>query len=154
MIKAIDFQDIGLLKKLFELQKTSYFVEAELIQFFDIPPLKESFNDFRQCGENFLGYFEGDEPTGALSYTIDGKDLTICRMIVHPKHFRKGIAQMLVSFVEETNREVEILKVSTGKDNTPSKNLYSKNGYLLICDLEVAPGFYISHFEKRIGIQR
>ena len=149
MIVKIDFQNISLLKKLFELQKDSYLVEAELIQFFDIPPLKESFEEFQECGEKFLGYFEADELAGALSYTIDGEELTICRTVVHPKHFRKGIGQDLVNAVEETNKEQEVFKVSTGKDNTPAKNLYLKNGYQLVCDLEVAPGFYISEFEKR-----
>jgi GNAT superfamily N-acetyltransferase len=154
LIKKIDFQNISLLKKLFELQKASYLVEAELIQFFEIPPLRESFAEFQKCGEKFLGFFEVDELAGALSYTIDGYELTICRMVVNPNHFRKGIAQKLVKYVEETNKEQIVLKVSTGRDNNPAKSLYFKNGYQLVCDLEVAPGFYICNFEKRIGVQR
>jgi GNAT superfamily N-acetyltransferase len=75
--------------------------------------------------------------------------LTICRMVVHPNHFRKGIAQKLLNFVEGNTRDFTIFKVSTGKDNTPATNLYLKNIYRLVCDLEVAPGFYISNFEKR-----
>ena len=151
MIKEIDFQNISLLKTLFELQQASYQVEAELIQFFEIPPLIESFNDFRQCGETFLGYFEENELVGALSFTIDGEELTICRMIVHPNHFRKGIAQKLLNYVEETNKDITVLKVSTGKKNSPAKSLYYKLGYQLVWDLEVAPGFYISQFEKKFG---
>jgi GNAT superfamily N-acetyltransferase len=149
MIKKIDFQNIILLKKLFELQKASYLIEAELIQFFDIPPLKESFEEFQECGETFIGYFEDDELAGALSYSIDGEELTVCRMVVHPNHFRKGIAQNLLNYMEENNKERTVLKVSTGMDNTPAKSLYFKNGYQLVCDLEVAPGFYISEYEKR-----
>lgn len=155
MIKTIDFQDKVLIQELYILQKASYLVEAELIQFFDIPPLIESFTEFQKCGETFIGYFEADELAGALSYTIDRDELTICRMVVHPSHFRKGLAQKLVKYVEEANKErTAVLKVSTGKDNNPAKSLYFKNGYQLVCDLEVAPGFYISNFEKRIGVQR
>lgn len=154
MIKTIDFQDKVLIQELYNLQRASYLVEAELIQFYDIPPLIESFAEFQKCGETFIGYFEADELVGALSYTIDGDELTICRMVVHPSQFRKGLAQKLVKYVEETNKERTVLKVSTGKDNDPAKSLYFKNGYQLVCDLEVAPGFYISNFEKRIGVQR
>jgi hypothetical protein len=121
MIKRIDFQDIHLTKKLFELQRASYHVEAELIGFFDLPPLKESFEEFQRCDETFLGYFYEDELTGALSFTTDGEELTICRMVVHPNHFCKGIAQMLLYDLEENNPESTILKVSTGKDNFPAK---------------------------------
>ncbi|MEH6945117.1 GNAT family N-acetyltransferase [Bacillus sp. JJ722] len=124
------------------------YVEAELIGFFDLPPLKESFEEFQQCGETFLGYFEEDELAGALSFTIEGEELTICRMVVHPNHFRKGIAQMLLDNLEEINQKCTIIKVSTGKDNVPAKNLYLKNGFQFVRDLMVAPGVYISKFEK------
>jgi GNAT superfamily N-acetyltransferase len=154
MLKTIDFQDKVLIQELYNLQRTSYLVEAELIQFFDIPPLIESFAEFQKCGETFIGYFEADELAGALSYTIDGDELTICRMVVHPSHFRKGIAQKLLKYVDENNEDFTMLKVSTGKDNTPAKSLYLKNGYQLVSDLEVVPGLYISNFEKRIGVLR
>ncbi|MGE7930179.1 GNAT family N-acetyltransferase [Lysinibacillus xylanilyticus] len=148
MIKIIDFQNIHTLTKLFELQRASYYVEAELIGFFDLPPLKETFEEFQHCGEIFLGYFEEDELAGALSFKIEREELTICRMVVHPNHFRKGIAQMLLNNLEENNQESTILKVSTGKENSPAKSLYLKNGYQFVRDLMVAPGVYISQFEK------
>jgi ribosomal protein S18 acetylase RimI-like enzyme len=149
LIEKINFQKINLVTKLYELQRTSYLIEAELIHFFDIPPLKESFDEFLKCGENFLGYFEKNELAGALSYTIDGEELTICRMIVHPDHFRKGIAQNLLHELEASNKECAVLKVSTGKENIPATRLYLKNGYQLVGELEVAPNFFISNFEKR-----
>ncbi|WP_066064975.1 GNAT family N-acetyltransferase [Neobacillus soli] len=149
MIKQLDLQNEGIVKELFELQRVSYLVEAKLINFFEIPPLLESMEDLIECGETFLGYFDENKFAGALSYTIEGKELTICRMVVHPNHFRKGIAQRLLNFVEEFNKEWAVLKVSTGKENPPAKNLYLKNGYKRVCDLEVVPGLFISNFEKR-----
>lgn len=150
LMKRIDFQNVQILKKLFELQRASYYIEAELIGFFDLPPLKESFEEFQQCGETFLGYFDEDELVGALSFTTDGEELTICRMVVHPNHFRKGIAQRLLIGLEENNQECTIIIVSTGKDNFPAKSLYLKNGYQFVRDLMVAPDVYISQFEKYI----
>jgi ribosomal protein S18 acetylase RimI-like enzyme len=149
MIKRIEFNNKGIVEQLFHLQRASYLIEAELINFFDIPPLKETFDELLECGETFHGYFEGEELAGAISYTTEGELLTICRTVVHPNHFRKGIAQKLLKDIEDANREYPVLSVSTGKDNTPAKNLYVKNGYKLVGDIEVAPNFYISNFEKR-----
>jgi ribosomal protein S18 acetylase RimI-like enzyme len=149
MIKILDFQDEILMKDLFGLQKISYIMEAKLIDFYEIPPLKETFEEFLNCGETFLGYLEDDELVGALSYTVENDVLTICRMIVHPNHFRKGIAQQLLTATEEKNSEIPVYQVSTGKDNFPAKRLYQKNGFVWIEDIEVEPGFFISNFEKK-----
>ncbi|MFF2450285.1 GNAT family N-acetyltransferase [Neobacillus sp. NPDC058068] len=149
MIKKLNLHNLNLVKELFELQRASYLVEAKLINFFEIPPLKESMEELMESGETFFGYFEGDELAGAISYTIDGTELAICRMVVHPNHFRKGIAQCLLAEVEKNNQQFTVLKVSTGKENSPAKNLYLKNGYKLVRDLEVVPGLVISNFEKR-----
>jgi ribosomal protein S18 acetylase RimI-like enzyme len=149
MIRKIDFINKEIVVQLFNLQRASYIIEAELIKFFDIPPLKETFDELLECGETFVGYFEGEELAGAISYSTDGEMLTICRTVVHPNHFRKGIAQKLLQYVENENMEFPFLCVSTGKDNTPAKNLYIKNGFDFLEDIEVAPNFYISNFEKK-----
>ncbi|MBI0576969.1 GNAT family N-acetyltransferase [Neobacillus cucumis] len=149
MIKKINFLDMNLVKELFQLQRASYLIEAELINFYEIPPLKETFEELLESNETFLGYFEGEELAGALSYELKGDEFTICRMIVHPMYFRKGIAQNLLSYLEKDKKEIPIFKVSTGRDNTPAKNLYLKNGYQLVQDIEVVPGLFISTFEKR-----
>jgi ribosomal protein S18 acetylase RimI-like enzyme len=149
MIKKIDLQNSILMEELLDLQKASYLIEAKLINFYEIPPLLETIDELRECEESFIGYFVGGELTGAISFTIGDDALTICRMVVHPDHFRKGIAQRLLTEVENSNRGLTIFKVSTGKENPPAKNLYLKNGFKLINDLEVVPGLYISNFEKR-----
>ncbi|MEH7094213.1 GNAT family N-acetyltransferase [Neobacillus vireti] len=148
MIKELDLHHQEILTDVFELQRASYIIEAQLIRFFDIPPLLETKKELKECGETFLGYFEGDSLAGAISYTIEENELTICRMVVHPSHFRKGIAQKLITRVEEQNPDITVLSVSTGKDNLPAKNLYLKNGFNHVSDLEVIPGLFISHFKK------
>lgn len=154
MIKKIDLQNRTLAEELLGLQRASYLIEAKLINFYEIPPLLETIDELRECKESFLGYFEGTELAGAVSFTIEGETLTICRMVVHPDHFRKGIAQRLLAEVEDSNRGLAVFKVSTGKENPPAKNLYLKNGYILISDFEVVPGLFISIFEKRKVVER
>lgn len=99
--------------------------------------------------ETFFGYFIGEELAGAISFTNDNNELTICRMVVDPNHFRKGIAQALLKFIEKEHPDLTMMKVSTGKDNAPAKSFYLKNGFILVGDLEVVPGLYISNFENR-----
>lgn len=152
MIQTINLQDKKLAQELFKLQKLAYLIEAKLIDFYEIPPLQEAFDEFLACEETFLGYFEDDELLGALSYTIEGKELTICRMVVHPNHFQKGIAQKLLQSVEKLHNEINVYTLSTGRDNFPAKKLYIKNGYDMVGETEVVPGFFISNFEKRRGI--
>jgi ribosomal protein S18 acetylase RimI-like enzyme len=148
MIKQINLQNNNLVKPLFELQRASYLIEAKLINFFEIPPLLETINELKDCGETFLGYFEGDVLAGAVSFTMESDTLTICRMIVHPNHFRKGIAQRLLTEVENRNRKITIYKVATGKENIPAKILYLKNGYKFIKDMKIVPGLFITYYEK------
>lgn len=149
MITQIDFENIKLVHELFDLQKISYQIEAELIRFFDIPALKESFHEFKNCGETFFGYYDAGQLVGAVSFELDGEELTMCRMVVHPNHFRKGIAKNLLTYLEKSFPEIASITVSTGKDNLPAKTLYLKNGFQFVRDLEVAPGFFISCFEKK-----
>jgi GNAT superfamily N-acetyltransferase len=153
LIRQIDFENLKIVHELYYLQKISYQIEAELIHFFEIPPLKESFEKFMKCAEVFLGYFEEGQLVGAVSYELKGEELNICRMVVHPDHFRKGIAGRLILFLEDRFPDVEVFSVSTGKDNLPAKTLYLKNGFQLVQDLEVVPGLFISCFEKRNSIR-
>ncbi|TWE08400.1 acetyltransferase (GNAT) family protein [Neobacillus bataviensis] len=148
MIKELDLNLMNTLKEVYDLQRASYQIEAQLINFFEIPPLTEALEDLGACDETFLGYFEEETLAGAISYTVKEHELTICRMIVHPSHFRKGIAQKLLKKVEEQNQNISVLYVSTGKENLPAKNLYLKNGFQFVSDQEVVPGLYISHLIK------
>jgi len=151
MIKEIDLRNSSLAAELFALQTAAYLVEAELIDFYDIPPLKETLEDLILCGETFLGYFQEEGVlAGAASYTISENELTICRMTVHPRYFRQGIARKLLRAIEESHSQISFVLVSTGADNMPAKNLYLQNGFELTEDTEAAPGFFISHFEKRM----
>lgn len=149
MIRTIDFTNRQLVQQLFELQKGSYLIEAKLVQFFEIPPLKENFQDFLQCKETFLGFFEDNKLVGALSYDVEEHQLTICRVVVHPLYFRKGIAQNLLDGLMKFAQKIPLIKVATAKDNVPAKNFYKKNGFRLMQNIEAAPNFYISNFEKR-----
>jgi GNAT superfamily N-acetyltransferase len=41
--------------------------------------------------------------------------MDIHRLMVHPKHFRKGIAKLLLEFIESNEEDIETIIVSTGQ---------------------------------------
>lgn len=147
MLRKMDLLNLSLVKELDTLQKKSYAIEAELVGFDDLPPLKETLEQLIACQEEFIGYFIDGKLAGAISYSPENGTLVICRLIVDPAHFRKGIAGKLLTHLEE-EKSFDRIIVSTGKENQPAINLYRKYGFNPVKDIEAAPGFFITMLEK------
>lgn len=152
MIKKLDLKDLETAKQVLKLQTASYRVEAEITDFYEIPPLKDTIESLKECDEIFYGYYINDVLAGIISYKIIENFLDIHRVAIHPNFFRRGIAGKLVSFVEGLNSSINKIVVCTGKKNLPAVNLYFKNGYRKIKDIEVSKGFYLTQFEKTFSI--
>ena len=150
MIRQIELDHRQEVLQLLSVQMAAYMVEARLIGFDDIPPLKDSVDSLRQSGEVFYGYFSGRELWGAISYKRDGAVLDIHRLMVHPEHFRQGVASCLLQFVETVESGVKKITVSTGAKNHPAKNLYRHFGYVEVDERELPEGVKMSFFEKAI----
>lgn len=97
------------------------------------------------CDETFIGWFEGEELAGAVSYTLTPQKLTICRLAVHPDHFRKGIATALLHYVL-MKEEADSIEVTTGARNEPAKTLYRKLGFTEIEQFAPEKGVVLSRF--------
>lgn len=154
MIEQIDLNDLAQLEELWQLQKAAYLIEANLIGFYDIPPLKDTLNSLQNCNEIFYGYFIDNTLTGAISYKFLGELLDIHRMVVSPAHFRQGIAGKLLNFLldeQVTTWNIKKVIVSTGAKNEPAKQLYQRFGFREVAQPEVLPGLFISQFEKIIN---
>lgn len=147
MMKQLNLKDEKVLEKILDVQIASYKIEAEIIGFDEIPPLKDTINTLKQCNETFYGYFIDDILAGIVSYKIENDTLDIHRVAVHPSFFKRGIAKELINFVEKINNIKNII-VCTGKENIPAVNLYMKNGYKKIKDIKIKEGFYLTSFEK------
>ncbi|MBS4190564.1 GNAT family N-acetyltransferase [Bacillus sp. FJAT-49705] len=148
MIKEIDIRNRELAEEVLNVQIPSYMVEAEIIGFSDIPPLKDTVDTLQQCGETFFGYYIEEELCGAISLKVEKGEIDIHRLIVHPEHFRKGIAQSLLDFIE-CKEEIETIKVSTGSKNTPAVSLYIKNGFHKVDEVRVNEQLSLTFFEKK-----
>lgn len=70
--------------------------------------------------------------------------------MVHPKHFRKGIAKRLIYFIENEIDNYDAIVVSTGTKNEPAVNFYLKNGFLRTSETKIAGRLSLTSFRKQI----
>lgn len=149
MIKQFDIRLPKNAEKLLEIQMPAYKVEAEIIGYHDIPPLKDTVNTLKQCGETFFGYYINEELCAAISVKVIDNEVDIHRLIVHPDHFRKGIAQNLLTFIEG-QFDTKTLLVATGSKNKPAITLYKKNGFHMTKEVQVNEHLSLTYFEKKL----
>ena len=149
MIKVIDISNSKNAEDVLNIQIPSYKVEAEIIGSYEIPPLKDTIYTLQHCGETFFGYYENEELCGVISIKVDDDDVDIHRLIVHPNHFRKGIAQLLLNFIE-TKFQIETIKVATGSKNIPAVSFYKKNRFRNIKEAIVNEQLSLTFFEKKL----
>jgi ribosomal protein S18 acetylase RimI-like enzyme len=150
MIIEINHNNRSIGNEVLNLQKLSYRVEAEIINCDNIPPLREKIDDIIDSQETYLAFYEGREIAGVLTYQIDEDSLTICKMMVHPNHFKKGIASMLLNHVFKLDVMTRRIKVSTGAKNTPAIQLYKKYGFTEVDGIKISEDLSIKSFEKII----
>ncbi|MFD5826573.1 GNAT family N-acetyltransferase [Lentzea sp. NPDC060358] len=139
----LDLTDDTVLHELWTVQRLAYAVEAGIIGFDGIPPLHESLDDLRACGETFLGVRDDEGLAGAVSYQLDGSTVDICRLVVHPRAFRRGVATKLLDALPDGPQTV-----STGSRNEPALALYRGRGFVEIGEREVGPGVSITDLAR------
>lgn len=147
-IRPIDIQDRSAALRVLALQMKAYLREAEIIGFQEIPPLKDTISTLQTCGESFVGCYEEEELVGAVAYEQRGDTVTICRMMVHPDHHRKGIGSALLSHVLAMHRHASRITVSTGTANEPAVRLYAKHGFVPRERHAIAPGITLTEMVK------
>ncbi|MCR8643858.1 GNAT family N-acetyltransferase [Paenibacillus sp. N1-5-1-14] len=148
MIRLIDVTNIQDASEIIRVQVPAYKIEAAIIGFSDIPPLKETLDEIIQCKEQFYGYYVDDELAGAISYQLEGNTLDICRLVVHPDHFRKGIASELLDFLLALELPYKRVIVSTGTLNTPAISLYKRFGFQEAGQIQINEQLSLINLEK------
>ena len=147
MISLLDNKNIEVAEQIIKLQKASYKVEAEIIEFRQIPPLLEFPEDIINRKETYYGYFIERHLAGIISYIIESDVLDIYKVAIHPSFFRRGIATQLIKFIERTEG-INKITVATGLKNSPAVKLYASLGFVKIHECEVEKGVSIVSFEK------
>jgi ribosomal protein S18 acetylase RimI-like enzyme len=130
------------------VQQAAYRVEAELIGFDGIPPLRELADDVSRLDLTVLGALDGDDLAGIVGYRRRAEAVDIDRLAVDPSHFRRGIGTLLVEEVHRREASARRFEVSTGAANAPAVALYLRLGYRRVDDKVLPEGVTIAQFVR------
>jgi ribosomal protein S18 acetylase RimI-like enzyme len=154
-VRPLDLGDPDTLAALVRVQRASYRVEADLIGFDGLPPLRETPEELAAVEESFLGAFEGERLLGAVAFQRHSTWVDIFRLVVDPGAFRRGIATRLLDALDALHGDATWTTVATGEANAPAVALYERRGFEAVGRTTVAPGIRIVRFERRnAGIAR
>lgn len=151
MIKEIDITNKMIAEDVLKIQIPAYEIEADIIGYSDIPPLNDTIPALMKCGETFVGYYINEELSGVLSFKIEKDVIDIHRLMVHPSHFRKGIAKELLEYIERNEWGIKTLIVSTGSKNMPAIHFYEKFGFVKTRETIINEQLSLSSFMKQIN---
>ena len=129
MIAPIDHLDPRIAALIHDLQQASYAVERDLIGVAEFSPLGVTAEMIQREPDTFLGWWDEDQLVGVASFTATEEEIDIGRMVVHPAHFRRGIASALLRAVEERAAPGQRITVSTAEKNEPAVRLYQRHGF-------------------------
>lgn len=150
MIIKVDITNSIVAEKVLNIQMRSYSVEAKIIGFYDIPPLKDTIETLQESEKTFFCYYLNGELCGVVSIKIEKSIIDIHRLMVHPEHFKKGIASKLLDFIEENKENCDAIIVATGTKNEPAVNFYLKNGFFKTGQKTISEQLSLSFFKKKI----
>ncbi len=146
MITKLNVDNELVAKDLIKLWNLSYPIEKELIGADYFPPLHRTMDEFLTSNTEFWIYKIGDEHAGCMEIRQTLHYTHIQSMLVHPSHFRNGIASALLDHAFETYASDKFI-VETGRDNVPAVQLYLKKGFIKIRDYETKENIIKSRFE-------
>ncbi len=91
---------------------------------------------------------DGEGLAGAIAWQVlyDGT-VDICRLVVAPRAFRRGIARSLLDALEARLPGRPMI-VSTGRDNEQALALYRARGFRPVRHREPIPGLFITELER------
>jgi len=132
MIKKLNHKDKETATKIYLVFQASYKIEAELLQvkLDEFPPLKRKVGRFQDSTTNFYGFFKDSEIAAVIEIDFLNNTTDICSLVVHPLHFRQGIAKKLLDFAVKLYNSESVI-VETGFANKPAITLYQNFGFVL-----------------------
>lgn len=110
------------------LQRRAYRVEAELVDFPALPPLKESPSDIMASDEVFHGVTIQSRLVAMLAVHSSTQGTRISRLCVAPENTGRGYATRLLRHVLESASLP--VTVTTAAKNLPALALYGKLGFV------------------------
>ena len=149
MISLFNIREANIAGQIDALQQAAYAIEAQLIGCRDFPPLRETADDLRRSPDSFLVFMIDGCPVGCLSFHQGEGIVEITRLIVSPRHFRRGIASSLLRTLENRLPTGSVIVATTADLNAPALAAYAKHGYLASVG-PVSEGITLRRLRKQI----
>ncbi len=149
MIKQLEHKDLAVAEQILRVQRPSYQIESDLINYPDLPPLHENVADIRDSDETFVGYWLDGILAGFLAHEPEKGGILISRMVVHPEFFRCGIGRALLRWLE-TAVSPTTLTVSTAAKNQPAIRLYQSEGFVIYQQKTLTDGLELVRLRKNM----
>ncbi len=148
MVTWLDHKELKIAKEILAVQTAAYKVESKIIDYENIPPLKEDYLHIQSSEETFLGIYSTNRLAAVISYLKTADSIEICRLVVHPSLFGQGLATKLLLhlFLKNAN----YITVCTAAKNTPALRLYNKLGFTIKQSFEVDKGLQLVKLERII----
>jgi ribosomal protein S18 acetylase RimI-like enzyme len=115
-----------------------------------IPALGDTVRSLGVSGERFYALFRGRKPLGMISLRGSRGVVEICRLVVHPRYWRRGIASRLLEHAEGMASDA-VLEVATAAANLPALALYRRLGYRENRRWATADGLWLVALRKACG---
>jgi ribosomal protein S18 acetylase RimI-like enzyme len=147
VIQALEKTDRRKTALVFEIQMSAYRREADILGVDSLPPLRESIGDIQDTHQQIFVSLEQDIPVGAIFLEQEGDSITISKLAVDPKHFRKGVGKALVEHCLMRHSGFAF-KVSTGAKNLPAVRLYQSLGFVVREQFEADGGLMLIRLER------
>jgi ribosomal protein S18 acetylase RimI-like enzyme len=145
VIDVVDARDPDTARELLALQRASYRVEADLIEYEGIPPLYEPLEMLMEQPLEWRAIRVDGRIVAAIAVTGEGRHCDIDRLVVHPDWFRHSFGRRLVQSV--LNHQV--VTVSTGTRNAPARRLYESLGFTVTGTKDIGLGSTATQYERR-----
>ena len=123
MIEKVNCKEEEVAEQLYSIWQASYPIEKEMIGAEVFPPLDRTVLDFQSTENVFYAYIVNDEFAGVIEVARIEDYIHLQSLVVHPAHFRKGIASALIKHAIKTHASAKY-SVETGFENVPAKRLY------------------------------
>jgi len=138
------------LKTILELQYLAYQSEAELLNNFEIPPLKQTLDEVER--EYKKGLFlkavdESEKIIGSVRAYTEKNTTYIGKLIVHPENQSQGIGTKLVQKIEKECPAVRY-EIFTSDKSMRTIRLYEHLGYVKYKEQKISDKLTLVFLEK------
>jgi ribosomal protein S18 acetylase RimI-like enzyme len=147
-VRIVLNSDVAVARRVLQIQRAAYAVEAGLVGFDAIPPLRESLDELQSQPLIFLGVSCERTLAGVVGYLRHGDTVDIDRLMVDPAFFRRGLASKLLRELLVRERTARRFTVSTGLGNQPALELYERFGFDVVGGEEPVPGVRIVRLRR------